>query len=87
MTAYGARWRKLRAEAIAAHVAAFGWTCPGWLVPAHATRSLTGDHETPVSRGGLTSRANVSVMCGACNRRKGARLPHPIQLTLEGAIR
>ena len=31
------------------------------------------DHVHPVSKGGLTEPENLAVLCGPCNRRKGAR--------------
>ncbi len=36
---------------------------------------LTIDHILPRSRGGRTDWENVTTACGACNRRKGNRLP------------
>jgi 5-methylcytosine-specific restriction endonuclease McrA len=62
-------WRRLAREAIAAHVEAMGWTCPGWGVPAHESRDLTGDHEIPRVGGGLSTPANVQVLCRSCNAR------------------
>jgi hypothetical protein len=32
------------------------------------------DHVIPVSMGGATSEANLQILCGPCNRRKGAGL-------------
>lgn len=40
--------------------------------PAH---DLTFDHLVPRSRGGRTTWTNVVTACGACNLRKGSRLP------------
>ncbi len=40
--------------------------------PAH---DLTFDHVVPRSRGGRTTWQNVVAACGACNLRKGNRLP------------
>lgn len=37
---------------------------------------LTFDHVIPRSRGGRTTWENVVTACGACNLRKGNRLPH-----------
>ncbi|MEJ0062315.1 MAG: HNH endonuclease [Alphaproteobacteria bacterium] len=41
----------------------------------HSTHELTFDHVTPRSRGGRTVWDNVVTACGACNLRKGSRLP------------
>ncbi|MEO7705506.1 MAG: HNH endonuclease [Thermoflexales bacterium] len=37
--------------------------------------ALTIDHILPRSRGGRTDWENVTTACGACNRKKGNRLP------------
>jgi hypothetical protein len=37
-----------------------------------ATFELQFDHVIPVSLGGATTAANLQVLCGDCNRRKGA---------------
>jgi 5-methylcytosine-specific restriction endonuclease McrA len=65
MTAYGAEWRRLVAEAIAS-----GRRCED----CGRDRDLEGDHELPLSRGGLSTRANLSIRCRRCNRRKGSRV-------------
>ena len=65
MTAYSSPWRRLVAEAIAA-----GAVC----VDCGTSRDLEGDHELPVSRGGLSTRANLAIRCRRCNRHKGARV-------------
>ena len=39
------------------------------------TQDLTFDHVIPRSRGGRTTWENVVTACGACNLRKGSRLP------------
>jgi len=59
MAKYRGDWPRISRMAIAQHVAACGWTCPGWRVPAHPSADLTLDHQ----RG---------VMCRACNARKRA---------------
>ncbi len=38
-----------------------------------STEKLHFDHVIPVSRGGANSVANIQLLCGACNRAKGAR--------------
>ena len=38
-----------------------------------STQQLHFDHVIPVSRGGVNSVANIQLLCGACNRAKGAR--------------
>src|SRR3546814_12572342 len=43
-----------------------------------ATQDLTFDHVIPRSRGGRTTWENVVTACGACNLRKGSRLPRDI---------
>jgi len=80
------RWRTIVQDAIEVHVRIHGWTCPGWGVPAHYSTDLTGDHDWPLSLGGLTSRANVRVLCRGCNARKGNRPPPRVQLTLDEAL-
>jgi 5-methylcytosine-specific restriction protein A len=80
---YGRPWRAIVRDAIAVHVRVYGHTCPGWGVPAHFTADLTGDHVIPVALGGLTSRANVQILCRACNSRKGRQPATREQLTLD----
>ena len=41
----------------------------------HPTHDLTFDHVIPRSRGGRTTWENVVTACGACNLRKGSKLP------------
>lgn len=65
MTAYSSSWRRLVAEAIAA-----GARC----VDCGSDRNLEGDHELPLSRGGLSTRANLSIRCRKHNRAKGNRV-------------
>lgn len=81
---YTRGWQAITRDAIAVHVRVYGWTCPGWGVPAHRSADLTLDHELPVSRGGLSTRANAgAVLCRACNSRKGATPPPRVQLTFD----
>ena len=54
-------------------------------VDCGSDRDLTGDHERPLAKGGLSTRANAVTRCRACNTRKRDRLVVPVQLTLEGA--
>lgn len=71
------QWLRLRDNAVRAHVAEHGWTCPGWNRPPHQVEpgSLTGDHIT--SRSAAPERrldpANISVLCLSCNAAKGSR--------------
>jgi HNH endonuclease len=39
-----------------------------------STQQLHFDHVIPISRGGANTVANIQLLCGACNRAKGARL-------------
>lgn len=64
----GGDWERIARAAVAAHVEAFGYWCPGWRVDPHASTDLTADHLWP----GSLSRG-VLVMCRACNGRKGSR--------------
>lgn len=73
---YDRRWRALAAEAIARQP---------WCSVCGATTDLTGDHIIPVSRGGLTTRANVQVLCRSCNSIKSARVRRT-QLSLDDAL-
>ena len=41
---------------------------------------LTVDHVIPRSRGGESIWENIVAACAACNRRKGARMPHEIRM-------
>lgn len=44
----------------------------GKCVRCGATKDLHFDHKVPWSRGGTNTVNNIQLMCGACNRRKGA---------------
>ena len=44
------------------------------------TQELTFDHVVPRSRGGRTSWENVVTACGACNLRKGNRMPAMVKM-------
>lgn len=39
-----------------------------------STEQLHFDHVIPVSKGGANTVANIQLLCGPCNRTKGARL-------------
>jgi hypothetical protein len=39
-----------------------------------STHQLHFDHVIPISRGGANTIANIQLLCGACNRAKGAKL-------------
>jgi 5-methylcytosine-specific restriction endonuclease McrA len=45
-----------------------------------ARTSLTVDHVIPRSKGGESSWENIVASCAPCNRRKGDRLPHQINM-------
>lgn len=38
-----------------------------------STQQLHFDHVIPVSKGGANTVANIQLLCGACNRAKGAK--------------
>jgi HNH endonuclease len=40
-----------------------------------STQQLHFDHVIPVSRGGANTVANIQLLCGPCNRAKGASTP------------
>jgi 5-methylcytosine-specific restriction endonuclease McrA len=62
---YDAAWRKLVAQAIREH--------PWCSVPGCRDTDLTGDHITPLDRGGRNVRSNVQILCRGHNSSKGAR--------------
>lgn len=64
--------RTRRAAAVRAHVHRYGYWCPGWQRPAHATPDLTADHITPIAAGGQPD-GELQVLCRSCNGRKAAR--------------
>jgi 5-methylcytosine-specific restriction endonuclease McrA len=54
-----------------------GWTCQYCGSSRH---SLTVDHVIPRSRGGESVWENIVASCAPCNRRKGDRLPHQVDM-------
>jgi 5-methylcytosine-specific restriction protein A len=63
-----------RRATVAAHVATYGWWCPGWADrPAHYSEDLTADHVHPVGAGG-TEDGPLVVRCRLCNSARGTRL-------------
>ena len=63
---------KRRAEAVAGHVAAFGWWCPGWRDrPPHPSADLCADHLHPPGAGGRED-GPLLVRCRPCNSARGA---------------
>lgn len=61
-----------RAQAIAQHVAVYGWWCPGWRRAPHPSTDLTADHIDPFA---VTGREDgpLGVLCRVCNGAKSNR--------------
>ena len=53
-----------------------GWECQY----CGARTSLTVDHVIPRSKGGGSNWENIVASCAPCNRRKGDRLPHQVNM-------
>ena len=53
-----------------------GWSCQY----CGARTTLTVDHVIPRSKGGASTWENIVASCAPCNRRKGDRLPHQIDM-------
>ena len=53
-----------------------GWEC----MYCGARTSLTVDHVIPRSKGGGSGWDNIVASCAPCNRRKGDRLPHQVNM-------
>ena len=53
-----------------------GWECQY----CGARASLTVDHVIPRSKGGGSTWENIVASCAPCNRRKGDRLPHQVNM-------
>jgi hypothetical protein len=69
-------WQRLSARLVAAHVARFGWVCPGDPPehPAHPSRRLSADHRLAMIEGGARlDPANLRVLCLSWNSTLGAR--------------
>jgi 5-methylcytosine-specific restriction protein A len=66
------RWTRMAKRAVARHVGAFGYECPGYHRPAHPASDLTADHVVPLAAGGAPfDWGNVAVLCRSCNATKG----------------
>ncbi len=66
--------RKITRRAVFARDA---WTCQ---YCGQERGSLTVDHVIPRSKGGGSGWDNIVASCAPCNRRKGDRLPHQIDM-------
>ncbi len=53
------------------------WTCQ---YCGHERGNLTVDHVIPRSRDGPSTWENIVTCCAPCNRRKGDRLPHQVDM-------
>ena len=53
------------------------WTCQ---YCGSGRGNLTVDHVIPRSKGGTSAWNNIVTCCAPCNRRKGDRLPHQINM-------
>lgn len=72
---YGWDWQRLARDVLADWRAEYGDLCPGWRVPTHEAspgNPLTVDHAHAMAKGGTRTptRADVLVLCKACNTRK-----------------
>ena len=70
---YGSRWSRLSKAVLAEHRSYYGDWCPGWRIDGHISNDLTVDHIIAKASGGTDDRANLAVLCRACNGRKGSR--------------
>src|SRR5881628_2578985 len=59
----------VREEIIRNHVEWYGYYCPRC---GKRTSELEVDHKIPIACDGSNSRCNLQVLCGDCNRQKGA---------------
>lgn len=58
------------------------WTRDGGACQACGSRTeMQYDHIIPVAHGGGSTEANVQILCGPCNRRKGASVTGPSGMT------
>ena len=58
-----------------------GWCCQ-YCKKKLGRGSITIDHVVPRCRGGTTSWKNCVVSCKQCNRDKGSKLPHEVNMKL-----
>jgi hypothetical protein len=64
---------RYRRSAVPAEVRHFVWARDGGrCTDCGSTNEIQYDHVIPVSRGGSNEPANIQILCGPCNRRKGA---------------
>jgi 5-methylcytosine-specific restriction protein A len=69
---YTYKERKRRKAAVEEHIAAHGYWCPGWGVPAHPSEDLTADHVIPQRYGGVGGE--LRTLCRSCNSRRSTKL-------------
>ncbi len=75
MVAMGAAPRQTVRGAIPDDLKQFVWQRDGGRCRNCSSRAeLQYDHIIPVAMGGATSEENLQILCGPCNRRKGAGL-------------
>jgi 5-methylcytosine-specific restriction endonuclease McrA len=71
-----ARKRGADGKFTAADIRALGehqnWRCANPLCACDLTNGYDIDHQMPLSRGGSNWPTNLQLLCGSCNRRKGA---------------
>jgi len=75
---YDRQHRNLRKRVLVEHVARHGLMCLGYLVAPHPVNhesELQLDHVVPLADGGAADYSNAQILCGRCNRRKGAASP------------
>ena len=68
------QYKTTRKQLLAQHQLHQGNTCPGYGIPPHPVippNILTIDHHTPLSAGGTNHPTNLTILCQACNTRKG----------------
>ena len=51
-----------------------GWQCRGCRRDVRVC-GFHVDHRIPIAKGGSNEAWNIQILCPACNRRKGAKLP------------
>ena len=72
---YGALPRQVSRTAIPDDLKQLVWLRDGGRCRScGSTTELQFDHIIPLSMGGATSAENLQILCGPCNRRKGAGL-------------